>query len=250
MLELLSDPAAWLSFATLVLLEIILGIDNIIFISIVSQKLPQKLQAPARQIGLILALAMRVVLLISLVWIIKLVEPVFSIFDFDFSWRDLILLGGGLFLLAKATVEIYETVEGNVHDASVAPKPAGFASVIIQIILLDIVFSFDSILTAVGLTDHLPIMIAAVVVAILVMMLAAEPVSAFVNRHLSVKILALAFLLLIGAVLVADGLHFHIPKGYIYFSVAFSLSVQVLAILAGERRQRRAVAKKAAEGGV
>jgi len=241
MFELFLDPAAWLSFFTLVVLEIILGIDNIIFISIVSQKLPQHQQRLARFAGLFLALLMRIVLLFSIVWIIGLKATVFSVLGLDFSWRDLILLGGGLFLLAKATIEIYETVEGDVHALQDTPlRRAGFFSVIVQIILLDLVFSFDSILTAVGLTDQLPIMIAAVMIAILVMMLAAEPVSAFVSKHLSIKILALAFLVLIGAVLVAEGLGFHIPKGYIYFSVAFSLAVQALAMIAGERRRRHA----------
>lgn len=242
MLELLTDPAAWLSFVTLVLLEVVLGIDNIIFISIVTQKLAKEKQRSARLLGLGLAMVMRILLLLSIAWIVKLTDPVFTIQGFAASWRDIILFGGGLFLLAKATIEIYETVEGEEHGAAASVGTATMASVLVQIILLDLVFSFDSILTAVGLTDEIPIMIAAIVVAILVMMLAAEPVSAFVNKHVSVKILALAFLVLIGAVLVADALHFHIPKGYIYFSVAFSMAVQVLAMLAGEqRRKQRAV---------
>ena len=242
MLELLTDPAAWLSFVTLVLLEVVLGIDNVIFISIITQKLAKEKQRSARLLGLGLAMVMRILLLLSIAWIVKLTDPVFTVYDFEASWRDIILFGGGLFLLAKATIEIYETVEGEEHGAGVSAGTATMASVLVQIILLDLVFSFDSILTAVGLTDEIPIMIAAIVVAILVMMLAAEPVSAFVNKHVSVKILALAFLVLIGAVLVADALHFHIPKGYIYFSVAFSMAVQVLAMLAGEqRRKQRAV---------
>lgn len=242
MLELLTDPAAWLSFVTLVLLEVVLGIDNVIFISIITQKLAKEKQRFARLLGLGLAMLMRILLLLSIAWIVKLTDPVFTIQGFAASWRDIILFGGGLFLLAKATIEIYETVEGEEHGAAASAGTATMASVLVQIILLDLVFSFDSILTAVGLTDEIPIMIAAIVVAILVMMLAAEPVSAFVNKHVSVKILALAFLVLIGAVLVADALHFHIPKGYIYFSVAFSMAVQVLAMLAGEqRRKQRAV---------
>lgn len=236
MIEYLSDPTIWLSFATLALLEIILGIDNIIFISIVAEKLPPERRASARFIGLSLALLMRVALLFSLTWIITLTAPVINVAGKGLSWRDLILLGGGLFLLAKATMEIYGTVEGIEHKAQPSAAATGFAAIIGQIILLDLVFSFDSILTAVGLTDELPVMIAAVVVAIVVMMVAAAPVSAFVEKHLSVKMLALAFLVLIGMVLVADGLGFHIPKGYVYASVGFSLAVQALVLLAHRRR--------------
>lgn len=239
MLELLSDPQVWLSFATLSLLEIILGIDNIIFISIVAERLPPERRQPARLIGLSLALLMRVLLLFSLTWIIKLTAPLFTLFGHGFSWRDIILFSGGLFLLAKATIEIYHTVEGvEGHGGPGAAVAAGFGATIVQIILLDMVFSFDSILTAVGLTDHLPVMIAAVVVAIVIMMVAAAPVAAFVERHLSIKMLALAFLVLIGMVLVADGLGFHIPKGYVYASVGFSLLVQALVLIANNRRTR------------
>jgi len=247
-MALLADPAVWVSFGTLALLEIILGIDNIIFISIVSSRLPKEQQRVARLVGLSLALAMRVVLLLALTWIIGLTAPVLTLFETAYSWRDIILLAGGLFLIAKATIEIYETMEpepdGMGTAAKAATAAASFGGTIVQIILLDLVFSFDSILTAIGLTDHLPIMIAAVVVAIAVMMIAAEPVSAFVNRHLSVKMLALAFLVLIGVVLIADGLHFHIPKGYVYFSVAFAISVQALVMVA--RRRRGAAADEAA----
>lgn len=240
MLELLADPAVWLSFATLALLEIVLGIDNIIFISIVSERLPSTQRRPARLIGLTLALLMRIALLFSITWVITLTKPLFTLFEEGFSWRDIILLGGGLFLLAKATVEIYHTVEGREIEATKTGMGTSFAGVIGQIVLLDMVFSFDSILTAVGLTDDLPVMVAAVMVAIVVMMIAAEPVSRFVERHLSIKMLALAFLELIGMVLVADGLGFHIPKGYVYFSVGFSLAVQALVLIANrQRRQRR-----------
>jgi len=248
MMALLSDPAVWVSFGTLALLEIILGIDNIIFISIVSARLPKEQQRAARLIGLTLALGMRIALLLALAWIIGLTKPVLTFLETAYSWRDIILLAGGLFLIAKATVEIYETMEpvpdGQGTTAKAARAATSFAGTIVQIILLDLVFSFDSILTAIGLTDHLPVMIAAVMVAIAVMMVAAEPVSAFVNRHLSVKMLALSFLVLIGVVLVADGLHFHIPKGYVYFSVAFSIAVQALVMLA--RRRRGAAADEAA----
>jgi predicted tellurium resistance membrane protein TerC len=238
MIEYLLDPAIWASFATLALLEIILGIDNIIFISIVAEKLPPERRASARFIGLTLALVMRILLLMSLTWLIKLTAPVLHLAGQGFSWRDIILFSGGLFLLAKATAEIYHTVEG--HEAKVGPArvAAGFGAIIVQIILLDMVFSFDSILTAIGLTDELPVMIAAVLVAIVIMMVAAGPVSAFVEQHLSVKMLALAFLMLIGMVLVADGLGFHIPKGYVYASVGFSLSVQALVLIADRRRGR------------
>jgi predicted tellurium resistance membrane protein TerC len=238
MIEYLLDPTIWLSFATLALLEIILGIDNIIFISIVAERLPPERRASARFIGLSLALIMRVLLLFSLTWLIKLTAPVMTLMDHGFSWRDIILFAGGLFLLAKATVEIFHTVEGIENTAGPARVAAGFAGIIVQIIMLDMVFSFDSILTAVGLTDELPVMIAAVVVAIAIMMIAAAPVAAFVERHLSIKMLALAFLVLIGMVLVADGLGFHIPKGYVYASVGFSLSVQALVLLASKRREQ------------
>ncbi|MGE0650980.1 MAG: TerC family protein [Alphaproteobacteria bacterium] len=235
MIEYLSDPTIWLSFVTLALLEIILGIDNIIFISIIAEKLPPERRGAARLIGLSLALLMRILLLFSITWIIKLTAPVFQVLDHGFSWRDIILFLGGLFLLAKATIEIYDTVEAH-EKSGPARVAATFAGIIIQIILIDAVFSIDSILTAVGLTDELPVMIAAVVVAIAVMMAAAAPVAAFVERHLSIKMLALAFLVLIGMVLVADGLGFHIPKGYVYAAVGFSLSVQALVLIANRRR--------------
>ena len=236
MIEIMLDPAIWVSFLTLAVLEIVLGIDNIIFISIAAERLPPELRPRARLIGLALALAMRIALLLSITWLIKLTTPIVTVMDFGFSWRDLILFGGGLFLLAKGTIEIYETVEGSETHVAAKPIAAGFTAVIVQIVLLDLVFSFDSILTAIGLTDQLLIMIAAITVAMVVMLLAARPLSDFVNRHLSIKFLALAFLLLIGAVLVADGLHFHIPKGYIYFSLAFSVLVQALILLAARRK--------------
>lgn len=235
MIEYLSDPTIWLSFATLALLEIILGIDNIIFISIIAEKLPPERRARARVIGLMLALVMRIALLFSIVWLIKLTQPVFEIFGRGLSWRDIILFVGGLFLLAKATIEINETVAGH-EKTGPARVAATFAGVIFQIILIDMVFSVDSILTAIGLTDELPVMIAAVVVSIVVMLVAAGPISAFVERHLPIKMLALAFLVLIGMVLVADGLGFHIPKGYVYASVGFSLGVQALVLIAQRRR--------------
>ena len=238
MLELLSDPQAWASLATLTILEIVLGIDNVIFIAILAAKLPPEQQARARTIGLALALIMRIALLASIAWIIGLKEPVIEIRGFAMSWRDIILLGGGLFLLAKATSEIHSMVEGIEHKAE-RTVHASFGMVIAQIAALDLVFSLDSILTAVGMSDHLPVMIAAVVIAIGVMMLAAAPVSEFVQRNPTVKMLALAFLILIAVALIAEGMHFHIPKGYLYFAVAFSLGVEVLNTLVRRRRRNK-----------
>lgn len=216
---------------TLTVLEIVLGVDNIIFISILAGKLPIDQQQRARQTGLALALITRILLLLSLSWIISLEADLFSVFGFGFSGRDLILLGGGLFLIAKATYEIHERLEG--EESHSAPKGAvSFTSVIIQILLLDIVFSLDSVITAVGMADEVSIMIAAVIIAVGVMLLAAGAISDFVNRHPTVKMLALAFLLLIGVNLVAEGFGQHIPKGYIYFAMAFSVFVELLNLRA------------------
>ncbi|MCL4303375.1 MAG: TerC family protein [Anaerolineae bacterium] len=208
-------------------LEIVLGIDNIIFISILASKLPQDQQQKARQVGLSLAMLTRIALLFSLSWIIGLTAPIFTIIGQEVSGRDLILLIGGLFLLGKATYEIHERLEGAEGHAS-AKVAASFTSVIIQILLLDIVFSLDSVITAVGMVDELAVMIAAVIIAVLIMLWAAGPVSDFVNRHPTVKMLALSFLLLIGFSLVVEGLHQHIPKGYIYFAMGFSVFVEML----------------------
>jgi predicted tellurium resistance membrane protein TerC len=238
MLELFADPSVWLSFVTLVVLEIVLGIDNIIFIAIVSSHLPKKQQALARRLGLSAAIVMRVLLLTAISWIISLREPLFVLFGQEFSWRDLILGAGGLFLLAKGTREIHSEVEGDEH-ARRAGETATFGSVIAQIAILDIVFSIDSVITAVGVADHLEVMIAAVVVAVLIMMVAAEPTSKFINKHPTVKMLALSFLLLIGVALIADALHFHIPRNYLYFAIAFSGGVEVLNRLADRHRKRR-----------
>ncbi len=235
------DPLVWSSLITLTVLEIVLGIDNLIFISVVSVRLPVHQRARARQIGLSLALIFRVALLASIVWIVGLTQPIFSFGEFDFSWRDAILFGGGLFLLAKGTMEIHETVEG--HDSDLAPvggkAAVTFAGIIGQVIVLDIVFSLDSIITAVGMTQNLPVMIIAVVIAMIIMMLASEPVSKFIQRHPTTKMLALSFLLLVGMALVADGLHFHLPREYLYFAIAFSMSVEVLNLLAAGRRKRK-----------
>jgi predicted tellurium resistance membrane protein TerC len=228
-MEWFSDPQVWIAFFTLSVLELVLGIDNVIFISILSGKLPEKDQARSRLIGLALALIMRVLLLFSLTWVMGLVEPLFSIFNQSVSGRDLILLVGGLFLIFKSTHEIHGSLEGEAGAAS-RKAYASFTAVIVQIMLLDIVFSLDSVITAIGMVDNLWIMIAAVVVSMIAMMLFAGKIGAFVQRHPTIKMLALAFLLMIGVTLIAEGLHFHIPKGYIYFAMAFSVFVEMLNI--------------------
>jgi len=226
-MEWLADPQIWIAFITLTVLELVLGIDNVIFISILSGKLPDEQQPRARFIGLSLALVMRVILLFSLSWVIGLTEPLFSVFSQEVSGRDLVLLVGGLFLIAKSTHEIHGSLEGEEGEAS-RKVYAGFTAVIIQIMLLDIVFSLDSVITAVGMVNNLWIMIAAVVISIIAMMLFAGKIGAFVQRHPTIKMLALAFLLLIGVTLIAEGLHQHISKGYIYFAMAFSVFVEFL----------------------
>ena len=226
-MEWIADPQIWIAFATLTVLELVLGIDNVIFISILSGKLPAEKQPRARFIGLTLALGMRVLLLLSLSWIVGLTEPLFHVFGKDISGRDLVLLIGGLFLIAKSTHEIHGSLEGEEGHAS-KKTYSSFASVIVQITLLDIVFSLDSVITAVGMVNNLAIMISAVVVSIIAMMLFAGPIGAFVQRHPTIKMLALSFLLLIGVTLVGEGLGQHIPKGYIYFAMAFSVLVEIL----------------------
>jgi predicted tellurium resistance membrane protein TerC len=227
MIELLTSPEAWAALLTLTALEIVLGIDNVIFISILVGKLPQAQQPKARRIGLGLAMFLRIGLLASLAWMVKLTSPLFTVLGQGISGRDLILLVGGLFLLFKATREIHERLEGEEGHAS-ARVAASFASVIIQVLLLDIVFSLDSVITAVGMADELGVMITAVVVAVGIMMLAAGPIGDFVTVHPTIKMLALAFLLLIGMSLIAEGLDFHIPKGYVYFAMGFSIFVEML----------------------
>ena len=228
-MEWLADPNIWIAFATLTLLELVLGIDNVIFISILSGKLPAEQQPKARFIGLTLALVMRVILLFSLTWVMGLTEPFFTVLNQSVSGRDLILLIGGLFLIAKSTHEIHGSLEGAEGHGS-KKVYAGFAGVIVQITLLDIVFSLDSVITAVGMVDNIWIMIAAVVISIIAMILFAGSIGAFVQRHPTIKMLALSFLLLIGVMLVAEGFHHAIPKGYIYFAMAFSVLVEVLNI--------------------
>jgi len=237
MLEMLTDPNIWAAFITLSILEIVLGIDNIIFLSIISSRLPKEKQRFARMLGLSLALIMRIVLLACIAWLANANDTLFTVLGEEISIRDLILGGGGIFLLYKATVEIHHEMEGTILSG---PKKAvaTMGSVIVQIVLIDLVFSLDSIFTAVGVADDLPVMVAAIVVAILIMLFAAETVSKFVNEHPTIKMLALAFLVLIGVVLCADALDFHIPRGYIYMAIAFSLGVEALNQTAAKARAR------------
>jgi predicted tellurium resistance membrane protein TerC len=226
-MDWITNPDAWIALVVLTVLEIVLGIDNIVFISIQAGKLPVEKQKKARFVGLFLALIMRVALLGCLSWITQLTAPLFTVVANAISWRDLILIAGGLFLLAKATIEIHKKIEGG-HDEHEARSKASFRGVIIQIVLLDLVFSIDSVITAVGMAERIEIMVAAVVIAVAFMMVFAGAVSGFVDRHPTVKMLALSFLLLIGVALIADGLDLHIPKGYIYFAMGFSVMVEML----------------------
>lgn len=237
-MEILLDPKIWASFLTLAALEIVLGIDNLLFLTIVSGRLPAERQPAARRIGLALAVITRLLLLFSIAWLVGLTAPLFTLLGHPFSVRDLILAGGGLFLLAKGTAEIHTAVEG-VEEEIRQAKTSGFAAVIAQIVVLDIVFSLDSVITAVGMAQHVPVMAAAIVVAVAIMLLAAEAVSRFVQAHASVKILALSFLILVGTALVADGIGFHIPRGYLYFAIAFSVFVEALNLAAAKRRRAR-----------
>ncbi len=239
LLSLLQSPEAWASLLTLTVLEIVLGIDNIIFISIIAAKLPASQQAKARTIGLMLALVMRIVLLSLIFWIAHLTAPLFAVFGNEISWRDIILIGGGLFLLVKGTMEIHHTVEGDEGEKTTSLKQVTFGAVLAQIAVLDIVFSLDSVITAVGMADEKAVMIAAVVIAIGVMMFAAKPVSDFVNAHPTVKMLALSFLLLVGMALIADGFDVHIPRGYLYFAVAFSLAVECLNLWSKKNKEKK-----------
>lgn len=230
-LSWLTEPNAWLGLLTLTVLEVVLGIDNIIFISILADRAPAGQQARARRLGLLGAFITRLALLFSIVWIIRLTAPLVHIFDFALSGRDLILLGGGLFLIGKATYEIHHKLEGDDEPASVKRRAAtSMAAVVAQIMVVDIVFSIDSVITAVGMVDHVSVMVIANIVALLVMLLAIESISSFVSRHPTVKMLALAFLVLIGTNLVAEAFHQHIPKGYTYFAMAFSVGVEMLNI--------------------
>ena len=257
-MSLLADPSAWAALFTLIVMEVVLGIDNLIFISILSNKLPEAQRTKVRRVGIGLALILRLVLLSMIAWIVGMTAPVVDLgiagapgshgdpsFETAFSIRDLILIAGGLFLIYKATSEIHGTMQGEDHsgagdDGAVGKAAIGFGSAIVQILLLDMVFSIDSILTAVGMTDHLPVMIVAVVVAVGVMMFAADPLANFIARNPTVVMLALGFLLMIGAVLIADGFGAHVPKGYIYTAMAFSAAVEALNIAARKRRTAKA----------
>ena len=235
----LSDPQTWASLLKLTALEIVLGIDNLIFLSILVTRLPPERQPIARRTGLVLALGLRLGLLAAIAWIMRLTQPLFAVAGWAFSWRDLILIGGGLFLVYKGTGEIHERIEGGGEHEGARDARASLIGTIAQIAVLDIVFSLDSVITAVGMANQLPVMMAAVVIAVGVMMLAATPVSGFVNRHPTVKMLALSFLLLIGMTLIADGFGAHVPKGYIYAAIGFSILVELLNQLAGRNRRRR-----------
>lgn len=240
MIELLYDPAVWMAFLTLTVMEIVLGIDNIVFISVIVEKLPSQMADRARRLGLFLALIFRIVLLFMLTWIIGLKAELFSLFGQDFSWRDIILIAGGLFLIYKGTSEIHGEVEGESNQEE-AERKAGpvFAAVIAQIIVIDLVFSVDSIITAIGMAEHVEVMVAAVIVAVAVMYVASGPIADFIREHPTTKMLALSFLLLIGVSLVADGLGFHIPRGYIYFAMAFSAGVELINIAVRRGRARK-----------
>jgi predicted tellurium resistance membrane protein TerC len=237
-MELLADPAAWASLLTLTVMEIVLGIDNIVFISVLVSRLPEPAATRARQLGLALALVFRIVLLLMISWLIGLTAPLFTVFDHGVSWRDIILMAGGLFLIVKGTLEIHKGIEGD-GEGGKSAKDGVFVAVIMQIVVIDAVFSVDSIITAIGMAEHIEIMIAAVTIAMAVMYAASGPIARFVHHHPTTKMLALAFLLLIGVALVADAIGFHIPRGYIYFAMAFSAGVEVVNILAKRNRAAR-----------
>ena len=238
-MEWLSDPQIWASLLTLTALEIVLGIDNLVFIAILAGRLPAERQGRARQVGLALALITRLALLASIVWIIGLTQPLFEVLGHAVSWRDVILIAGGFFLVYKGTREIHERLEGDAPREAASRARANFGGVVVQIMLLDIVFSLDSVITAVGMANELWVMAAAIIVAVVIMLVASGPLAAFVDRHPTVKMLALSFLLLIGMTLVADGAGFHVPKGYIYAAISFSVGVELLNQLAARRRRIR-----------
>jgi predicted tellurium resistance membrane protein TerC len=238
MIELLTDPQAWAALAALTALEIVLGIDNVIFISILVSRLPEEKAKRARQVGMSLALIFRLILLGTLTWLMGLTQPVVTMWGLSLSWRDIILIGGGLFLIAKATHEIHGEVEADDREGDERSAGNAFFWVIVQIVIIDIVFSLDSIITAIGMAQDIEIMIAAVVIACVIMYISSGPVSRFVAEHPTTKMLALAFLVLIGVALVADGFQFHIPRGYIYFAIAFSAAVEFFNVLAKRNRRK------------
>lgn len=239
MIDWLFDPAIWASLVTLTAMEIVLGIDNVVFISVIVSRLPKAQSKPARQIGLAAALIFRILLLIGITWLIGLTKPLFMIFGQAVSWRDVILMGGGLFLIFKATREIHQGIEGGGEHGAEAAPGARLFSIIVQIALIDLVFSIDSIVTAIGMAEHVEVMIAAVVISMFVMYIASGPVADFIERHPTTKTLALSFLFLIGAALIADGVEFHIPRGYIYFAMAFSAAVETINVLMQSRARAR-----------
>ncbi|GLX12376.1 hypothetical protein Pstr01_06150 [Pseudomonas straminea] len=243
-LQLTSDPAAWIALATLVVMEVVLGIDNLIFISILTNKLPEHQRAKARRLGIGAALILRLALLGTVAWIVKLVDPVIELFGQAFSWKDIILIAGGLFLLWKATKEIHHAVDPEPEGDMFVGRAAtvGFGAVIVQILLLDLVFSVDSIITAVGMTPHVPIMVVAVIAAVTVMLLAADPLARFINNNPTVVMLALGFLIMIGMTLIAEGFGAHVPKGYLYAAMAFSAVIEGLNMLS-RRAKRKAAAQ-------
>jgi predicted tellurium resistance membrane protein TerC len=238
-LALLADPHAWAALITLTVLEIVLGIDNLVFISVLTSRLDEEKARRARQIGLSLAFIFRIVMLAGLTWLMGLTAPLITVFGMAISWRDIILIGGGLFLIAKATHEIHSEVEAHHEDVQGVSTKQAFAWIVAQLVVVDLVFSLDSIITAIGMAEDLEVMIAAVVIAMIVMYAAAGPVGAFIAEHPTTKMLALAFLVLIGMALVADGFEFHIPRGYIYFAMAFAGAVEFFNVMARRNRQRR-----------
>jgi predicted tellurium resistance membrane protein TerC len=239
-MEVLFTPEGLLSLLMLATLEIVLGVDNLVFISIAVSRLPPERRSQARKFGLALACITRIALLMSLAWLARMTAPLFTVMGNEISVRDLVLIGGGLFLLIKGTMEIHESVEGGDDEGPNARAVSTFGYVIAQIAIIDIVFSLDSVITAVGLVNHVPIMAAAIIAAVLVMMLASDPVGNFIDKHPTIKMLALAFIILVGVALIADGLSFHIPRGYLYFGMAFSAGVEALNLVAKSRQKKRA----------
>jgi len=246
-MDWISNPDIWLSLLTLTALEIVLGIDNLIFIAILAGKLPPERQAMARRVGLGVALITRLALLFTLSWLAGLTAPLVTVLGEGISWRDIVLIGGGLFLMGKAVLEIHHKVE-SASDEAPRPATASFAGVVLQIALIDVVFSFDSVITAVGMARHIEVMVAAIVISIGVMVVAAGPVTTFINRHPTIKMLALAFLILIGTMLIADGVGFHVPKGYIYFAMAFACLVEGLNMLVRGTGRKKPAAPKPPPG--
>jgi predicted tellurium resistance membrane protein TerC len=230
------DPQIWAGFAALTALEIVLGVDNLVFLALLAGRLPEADRARARRIGLALALGMRLLLLGSVSWLVHLTDPVITLWGLALSWRDIVLIGGGAFLIYKGTSEIHERVDGHAEERAAKRRPVGFAATIVQIVLFDVVFSLDSVITAVGVAEQIGVMVAAIVAAMALMLLASDKLAEFVERYASVKMLALAFLLLVGMTLLADGLGFHIPRGYVYAAMGFSITVEALNLLASRRR--------------